>query len=67
MMTHPTVGVARFDSNVSERLSSLREELPVSTVILLTYRLLLGLLIAHRKVDRVVPTNFFEVMFRMRY
>ena len=29
-MSHPTVGVAVFGSNVSERLSSSREELPVS-------------------------------------
>ena len=33
---HPTVGVgvARFGSNVSERLGSSREELPVSTIFL---------------------------------
>ena len=28
--SHPTVGVALFGSNVSDRLSSSREELPVS-------------------------------------
>ena len=34
-MSHPTVGVTLFGSNVSERLSSLREELPISLIILL--------------------------------
>ena len=34
--SHPTVGVARFGSNVSDRLSSLRE-LPVSVIIIVEW------------------------------
>ena len=33
--SHPTVGVAFVGANVSERLSSLREDLPVSMISLL--------------------------------
>ena len=32
--SHPTVGFALFGSNVSDRLSSSREELPVSMILL---------------------------------
>ena len=38
--SHPTVGVARSDSSVSERLSSSREKLPVSMIILLVQQFL---------------------------
>ena len=31
--SHPTVGVAHFGSNVSDRLSSSREELPDTSII----------------------------------
>ena len=60
----PTVAVAIFGSNVSERLSSSREELPVSNDIL-TSRMVLVL--THRNVGRVARTNFFEGILRVRY
>ena len=45
--SHSTVGVALFGSNVTERLASSREELPVSTVIL---RVKEFLILAHTNV-----------------
>ena len=63
--SHPTVGVALSGSNVSERLGSSREELPGSNDIF-TSKMVLVLLIAHRRAGRVARTNFFELMFRVR-
>ena len=61
---HPTVEVALFGWNVSERLSPSREELPVCND---NFTSIMVLVLAHWGVGRVARTNFFEVMFRVRY
>ena len=44
-LSHPTVGVALFGSNVSERLSFSCEELLVSMIILLVHKELVSMII----------------------
>ena len=61
--SHPTVGFALFGSNISERLSPSREELPVSND---NFTSKMGAVLADRRVDRVVRTNLFETFFRVR-
>lgn len=61
---HPTVGVALFGLNVSDRLSSSIEELPVS-MIHFTRMFVVGL--AHRNVGWVARTSVLQVLFRVRY
>ena len=56
--------MALFGSNVSERSSYAREELPGSNDNLTNIVVLAA---ANRNVGRVVRTNFFEVMFRVIY
>ena len=64
--SHPTVGVARFGSNISDRLSSLSGEPAVGMKHLITRAFVLGL--AHRSAGRVARTIFFQVLLcRVRY
>ena len=58
------LGAELFGSNVSDRLSSSSEELPVSNENLTSA---MDSVLAHRNVARVARTSFFEVMLRVRY
>ena len=62
--SHPAVGVALFGSNVSERLSSSREDFPFANGI---FTSMMVSVLAHTTVARVARPNFLEVMFRARY
>ena len=55
-----------FGPNVSDRLTSPSEELPVSSTIVLVY-LVVVLGRGHGKFGRVARTNSSEFMFRARY
>ena len=59
--SHPTAGVAGFGPKASDRLSSLSEE-PAE---IFTRIFVLGL--EHGSAGRVVHTDFFEVLYRVRY
>ena len=52
-------------SKVSEQLSPLREELPVSEDENFTRIFVLGQV--HTSAGRVARTNFFQVFYRVRY
>ena len=54
--SHPTVGVAPLGPSVSERLSSSREELPVSND---NFTSKIVLVLAHRNIGRVSRAIFF--------
>ena len=59
--SHPTVEVARFRQNVSERLSFTREELPAS-IDNFTSKMVLVQLVRHENVrQRIREPKFFEV------
>ena len=58
--SHPVVGDALFFSDVSERLSSSREELPVSND---NFTSIIVLVPAHRNIGWVARAIFFKVMF----
>ena len=62
--SHPAVRVALFGSNVSERLSSSREDFPFANGI---FTSMMVSVLAHTTVARVARPNFLEVMFRARY
>lgn len=60
--SHPTVEIARFRQNVSERLSFTREELPAS-IDNFTSKMVLVLLVRHENVrQRIREHKFFEVL-----
>ena len=59
-MSHTTAGVVLLGPSVSERLSSSREELPVSNG---NFTSIIVLAPAHRNIGRVARANFFKVMF----
>ena len=65
MVSHPTVGVALFRPKVSDQLSSSSEELPVGMKIYSYIRF--RTMIAHTSAGRVARTNFFQVLYRVRY
>ena len=64
--SHPAVGVARFGSKVSDRLSSLREEPAVGMKKVLV-RIYIRLGLAHIIAGRVARTIVFQVLYRVRY
>ena len=63
-VSNPTEGAALLGWNVSERLSSTREELPVSNDNLTS---IMVLALVHGNIGRVARQNFFEVTFRVRF
>ena len=65
LLGQPTAGVVLFGSNVSQKLSSSREELYSGEYDNFTRTIVLVL--AHGSVGQVARTNFFEVMLRVRY
>ena len=65
MASHPTVGVARFGPKVSDRLSSLSEEQGLGWKKI-TRIFVLGLL-AYTSAGQVARTNFFQILYRVRF
>ena len=65
-MSHPTVGVARLGSKVSDRLNSLSEELAVGMKKLLVYHGIRFRTSAYLWRSGGA-NNFFQVLYQVRY
>ena len=68
-MSHPTVGVALFGTNISDRLGSLSNETAVR--MQLFFRIFVFRTAVNSayctSAGRVAQTNFFPVLYRVRY